>query len=195
MKNSSLSMALLCGLALMVAGGCAFIAGGAVVYEAASAATGTRAEIVPTEGPSESFSEYEVLVIEPFRNDRPAVVPGHFCDLVAAKIREVAIDKGLFNYQVFKAGGDVPVRPGKMLVLRGKIVDYQEGDRLKRAMAIGGKAEVKMIYEFVNAAEDRVIARGTVVGVLKASFDLGGEPHEAIDAIAREMVKYIRKNG
>jgi len=193
MRNRALGMTVLSLLILSGAGGCAHT-GGVTSEEVATAEGGTGATVTEIASPSEGFSGYDVLVIQPFANDRPAVVPRHLPNLVAARVREVAVEKRLFNYQVFIEGGRTPVRPGRRLVLGGSIVDYEEGNRLKRAAALGGAAKVTARYHFTDGPSGEIIATGTATGILATSLDLGGEPDEAVDLLATGLVAYIQRH-
>ncbi len=184
MKNTRkfiVAAGLVC-IAVLVLSGCS-----AAVRKGSSVAFGKKGSIFSISGEKADFSSYRIAQVAPFTSD-----VGSKSDDVCTKLHEDMIDQLKKSEQFTTVYGEGELAPGQpMLLIEGKIIDYEEGSRVRRTMTFGGEAFIIVRFTLSDAVSGDILAILNSRGFIKDSLAFGGKITDAVDQVNLGVVDFI----
>lgn len=191
MKQGLMTVVLLISLTLSM--GCS-----RAVSEGVHGVMGSSGKIVKIQGEDARIGQisrdYGAVTVEPFGNDVGAVVPQPFLDVVHTVIQNKLQlrDRSAVETVKFKKKEELgPFFTGpadKTLILRGKVIQYDQGSLQDKAMSPMDEAICRV--QFIDGATQEVIAEANCTGRSKSVVRTG--PNELADGVAKAIKKFLK---
>lgn len=184
MKNTrkfAVAAGLVCIAALLLSG-CS-----AAVRKGSSVAFGKKGSTFFISGEQANLSSYRIVKVAPFASDI-----GSKSDEVRTKLHEDMIEQLKKSERFTAVHGEGELAPGQpMLLIEGRIIDYEEGSRVRRTMTFGGEAFIIVRFTLSDAASGDILAVLNSRGFIKDSLAFGGKITDAVDQVNAGVVEFI----
>ena len=184
MKNTRkfvVAAGLVC-IAVLVLSGCS-----AAVRKGSSVAFGKKGSTFSISGEEADLSSYRIAQVAPFTSDI-----GSKSDEVRNKLHEDMIEQLKKSERFTAVHGEGELAPGQpMLLIEGRIIDYEEGSRVRRLATFGGEAFIIVRFTLSDAASGDILAILNSRGFIKDSLAFGGKITDAVDQVNAGVVDFI----
>lgn len=167
------------------------------ISEGVHGVMGSSGKIVKIQGDDTRIGQitrdYGAVSVEPFGNDVGQVVPQPFLEVVHTVIENKLQlrDRSAMETVKFKKKEDLgPFFTGpadKKLIIRGKVIQYDQGDLKDKAMSPMDEAICRV--QFVDGTSGEMIAEANCTGRSKSVVRTG--PNELADGVAKGIKKFL----
>jgi len=169
-------------IAVLVLSGCS-----AAVRKGSSVAFGKKGSTFSISGEKADLSSYRIVKVAPFISDI-----GSKSEDVRTKLHEDMIDQLKKSEQFTKVYGEGELAPGQpMLLIEGRVIDYEEGSRVRRLATFGGEAFIIVRFTLSDAVSGDILATLNSRGFIKDSLAFGGKITDAVDQVNVGVVDFI----
>lgn len=179
---------LLCGaLLLVLSAGCV----GVATRKAGSVAFGEKGSVMMISRSDRNPLDYNRVEVARLTDElgakMPSAIPGKIQGDLIRRINEDENIKGFYRAVAFDQSS-----VEQALVIEGVVLDYEEGNRAKRAATFGGEAFVIVRFTVRDKNSGETLAVFNSRGFLKDSLMFGGDMNNAIAQVNAGVLQYLR---
>jgi len=145
-------------------------------------------EINPIVGSLDGYQRVEVL---PFTNDVPHLAPEQTLARIAPEIAESLKKERLFLVVIAVPEATEGTTGVPTLVISGKVVSYDPGDRNERVFCMGGEAILTTRVILTDKQSGKVVGSAGITGVVQTTFK---EADDTAWGVAKGVLDWLKAN-